>query len=302
MATDPTDTDIVDLLWNGYAAGRESSYAGYLGLTRSQLRREVSDYFGYVEPYDRLNTLQQRQVDSAISRGLRQFYYPEPLRNESFSHSWSFLKPSVAFDLVADKNRYTLPMDFGGIEGDLHYETDADTKLRNVRVRVTSISEINEAERQQKWEGTGVPHLAAIEPRELIGSSSTSTRYVLRLYPTPDAVYSMRMRYNAFGPSVSVDGDDDHGTNRYLPGSAQHAETIVSSCLCIAEQIADSRNRNSRMQDQYQRRLAASIMLDRRGTAPESVGVMTDPANYRTNVYRPHRIGDVSSITYGGGS
>lgn len=230
---DPVDSSIANVTWTGYS--HASDYGEYLGLTRNDLREEVQTYFGYVEPYSRLNVQQQRQVDSAIARGLRQFYYPEPIGNQPFSHSWSFLKPSVAFQTVASSNRYSLPLDFGGVIGDLNYETTTSTDLRNVRIRVTSMHEINEAERRKDWEGTGVPRLAAIEPRELVGSTTTSTRFILRLYPTPDRVLSIRMQYNAMGPAASPDGDVSSTTNRYLPGSAQHAETIVSSCLAIAE-------------------------------------------------------------------
>lgn len=189
--SDPVDTDIVNVTWTGYTHGTD--YAGYLGLKRSQLRQEVQTYLGYVDPYDRLNTQCQRQVDSVIQRGLRQFYYPEPIEGERTAHQWSFLEPSVAFSTVADQNRYTLPLDFGGIIGELQYETTTDVNLRQTRVMVTSIHEINEAERRQDWQGSGIPRLAAVEPRELIGSTTASTRFILRVYPTPSAVYSLRM-------------------------------------------------------------------------------------------------------------
>ena len=292
---DPVETDIVFVNWTGYS--HNTDYAGYLGVTRTQLRTEVSTYFGFVETYDRLNTSQRRQVDSSLSRGLRQFYYPEPVGNDRTAHQWSFLKPSVAFVTVADENRYTLPLDFGGILGDLQYETTTSTNLRSTPIRVTSMHEINEAERRLDWQGTGIPHLVAIEPRELIGLTTASTRYNLRLYPTPTSVYSIRMQYNALGPHDSDDGDTLDSTNRYMVGSAQHAETIICSCLAIAEQMADSRNRNTRQQEQYLRRLKASVALDRIATTPETVGVMTDPSNY---IDDRRRTRDISSITYTG--
>lgn len=53
---DPIDSDIVDVTWTGYS--HDTNYAEYLGLKRSQLRQEVQTYFGYVEPYNRLNAMQ----------------------------------------------------------------------------------------------------------------------------------------------------------------------------------------------------------------------------------------------------
>jgi len=289
------DTTIAKITWEGYS--HTTSYAAVLGLKRSQLRKEVQRYFGFTSTYASLNTSQRCWVDSAITRGLRQFYYPEPLMNENYSHSWSFLMPTVVMQTEANADRYTLPLDFGGIEGDLQYVTTTNPGLRSTPIRVTSNHEIDEAVRRDSYLGQDYPSLASIQPRSLEPSATYSTRFLLRLYPVPTAVYTISMRYNALGYDVTDSADSD--LDQYLPGSAIHAETILASCLDIAEQLADSRNRNDRMRGNFLNRLKASVGADRRMTTPETVGRMTDPSNYRVDYRRRDYLG---GITYGGSS
>ena len=207
--------------------------------------------------------------------------------------------PEVTFQTVASRNRYTLPLDFGGIMGKLHYVTTSETSLRDTPIYVTSSHEVSEAERIQRYGNEKQPpQLACIEPRELVGSGTASTRYILRLYPFPDKAYLIRMQYNALGPAATDFSDSE--LDRFLPGSAQHAETIISSCLAIAEQIADSRNRNNRMQEQFLRRLVASVYLDRQATTPETVGVMNDPMTRLMRPRRSDRFSGISKIFYQG--
>jgi len=143
-----------------------------LGLKRSQLRKEVQRYFGFTSTYASLNTSQRCWVDSAITRGLRQFYYPEPLINENYSHSWSFLMPTVVMQTEANADRYTLPLDFGGIEGDLQYVTTTNPGLRSTPIRVTSNHEIDEAVRRDSYLGQDYPR----SPRFSLGHWSRVPR------------------------------------------------------------------------------------------------------------------------------
>ena len=71
-----------------------------------------------------------------------------------------------------------------------------------------------------------------------------------------------------------------------LPGGAQHGETIIASCLAIAEEYGETPS--TRYRDLFVQRLMASIAIDGQGWTAENLGRNTDnsdgPASY--NKYR----------------
>ena len=74
-----------------------------LQLTFKDIREEVQRYLGYGRHtgFDSISEDPRGDVLSCIERGLRQFYNPAPLPNETSSHEWSFLRSESVVATVA---------------------------------------------------------------------------------------------------------------------------------------------------------------------------------------------------------
>jgi hypothetical protein len=66
-----------------------------LSLTFTDLANCVGPVFGYGATYSAMSATEQEQVSVAIRRGLRMFYFPEPLEPGKAAHKWTFLHPQT---------------------------------------------------------------------------------------------------------------------------------------------------------------------------------------------------------------
>ena len=64
-----------------------------LSLTRTELREEIGHFLGYGRTSTSWSTDQGSDIDAALNKGLRQFYFPPRLTPSDTAHKWSFLKP-----------------------------------------------------------------------------------------------------------------------------------------------------------------------------------------------------------------
>ncbi len=64
-----------------------------LSLTRTQLREEIGHFLGYKRTTSAWSTSQIADIDAALNKGLRQFYFPPKITPADSAHRWSFLKP-----------------------------------------------------------------------------------------------------------------------------------------------------------------------------------------------------------------
>jgi len=158
-----------------------------------------------------------------IKEGYLMFLYPPDVAGKG-SHVWSFLSPSTTLSLTASDYDYDLPAAFGGLVGSqlvLESASDAYDPVRIVtpeqihRLRLGSSSD------------SGVPQWAAVEPKAFV--AATGTRWQMVFWPTPDASYTARYRYNV-NPDAVASGE-------YPIGGAQHAATIRAACRAKAEQL-----------------------------------------------------------------
>ena len=149
----------------------------------------------------------------------------------------------------------TLPTDFGGIIGPLTYSRDS----QEMEIRLVGESYIR-ALRQDKPQTDDAPIYAAVRP---IQDSTFGTAFQLLLWPNPDKVYRINYKYN-----VEVTA----GATIY--GGDPHAETIMASCLAIAETYAPERS--NRHREIYKDLLAGSVMRDRKANATEYFGYNSD--------------------------
>ena len=251
-----------------------------LSLTYQNLVDEVAQFLGYSTS----NATQQSVIDSIVRSGLRQFYFPPPTDGASGVYDWSFLKPTATLNFASGASVIPLPDDFGGIEGQLTVSTSDSTVFWPVPI-------VGEGQVRQCYsaypEATGRPAAAAIRP--IKGTTPTAgQRFELYLHPTADAAYTLQVTYYILPDYLT-------GATPYAYGGAMHAETILESCLAIAEQRLD--DASAVHSAKFQERLAASIGLDRR-KKPQTLGYNRDRSD-GVRWLRGDRHGEAGIRVYG---
>lgn len=200
-------------------------------------------------------TQQQALLDDCVASGIRQFYFPPPLHPGGATYSWSFLKPVATLDFPTGVQTIQLPEDFGGIEGEITIlSTSSNTVPWPVRV-------FNEASVREEYakcpDATGPPIMAALQSLKGVTKFSSS-RMQMFLYPMADQAYQIQFQYYILPDYLT-------GNAPYVYGGAQHVETILESCLAIAEQrIDDMAGLHS---GKFMERLSASVGMDGKNKA-----------------------------------
>lgn len=163
------------------------------------------------------------------------------------------------FTVTADGD-YTLPANVGGIEGVVTFgETESYFQCKTY-----SEYQIRTA-RQMVVGGTSQPYAAALRP--MATDLTREQRWELMFYPTPGGSYTAYYR-----PVLRLDKCDV--SYPYPYGGEQHRETILESCLAIAERRMNDEQGNHMAA--FMRCLEASVSLDARTTGPQSLGINRD--------------------------
>ena len=232
-----------------------------LAVSYNELQKAVGRYLGYGRnvygPDD--GSDEWADIEDGIISGLRQFYAPPILSGQPVAHHWSFLRPTTAIALQAGVGDYDLPDDFGGITGDLTYPPSTASRA------VVLVSEPALRALRQNSPATGNPTHAALRPKTTDGS--TVQGFEILFWPTPDAEGQLSCRYYVHPSALSHD-------NPYPYGGPAHAETILESCLSIAEQrLNDEKGLHW---EKFLQRLAASIQYDLKTTGADFFGYNGD--------------------------
>ncbi len=114
---------------------------------------------------------------------------------------------------------------------------------------------------------SGRPIYYATRPKALTSPSSAGQRWELLPWPLSDATYVAKYQYKVLANAL--------GSSDYPYGGAAHRETLIESCLAVAERRME--NEEGVHAANFIRCLAASISHDRR-TTPESLGYNGDPS------------------------
>lgn len=239
-----------------------------LSLTYSELAKEVGHFLGYGSDDSVWSSEQSDDVDRIVQSGYRQFLNPPLLPGMQVIHQWSFLRPVTTLDTVADQADYDLPDNFGGMDGCLTYDDNnaypdikivGENQIRSARSGTSSMS--------------GRPYLAAVRYKQ--HSGTPGQRWEIMFYPTPDAAYTLSYRYRALRNKLT-------DSSPYPLGGADHAETILESCLAIAERRKD--DAIGLHDGAFKERLAASIAMDGSIARADSLGYNGDPSTERETV------------------
>lgn len=218
-----------------------------LALSWEDLQAEVGFYlgFGRSPTDDNWDAEKIAVVKAVIKAGLSAFYWPKPLGSGK-AHSWSFLRPVETFATVSGTYAYALPADFGGFDGGMVI----DESTAYPPLRKTGIPEVMKCQGASP-QLTGTPRIFADGPR--VNAGLLEQTFEVWLHPTPNAVLTMRYRYRINPKMIDV------GRPHPL-GGAQHSDTILASCLAIAERRVNDTSGD--YQIEFAEKLAASISLD----------------------------------------
>jgi hypothetical protein len=217
------------------------------------LTGEVGFHLGYGRGTDNgdveWTTDQLQKIKSIVKSGLRQFYFPPPDQT-GYSHSWSFLKPRKQLVLSDGELAIRLPDDFQELDGPVLVVTE--TNLGTGPTRLPLSGQVRAMHAAYPDE-TGRPRFCELEP--LKGTDVTrGQRFQLAFFPTADDDYTVEIKYTISGEMLS-------GELPYAYGGVAHAETLLESCLAIAEErVDDIAGVHSQ---KFARLLASSISRDR---------------------------------------
>lgn len=155
---------------------------------------------------------------------------------------------------------YPLPDEFGGLESALTIETPEVTEYP---VHYTAESIIRQ--RRLSNAAAGRPTHASVTPVRLATSlapASSGQRFSLQVFPIPDVNYTLRFAYCVLPDAINAN-------NLFPFGGMQHAETILASCLEVAERRVNKERGTAYAK--WREQLLASISADLR-SAPQRLG------------------------------
>jgi hypothetical protein len=227
---------------------------------------------------------QQNAIERCTKGGLRNFYH--------CGFDWSFLKPVANIILANATNTVQLPDDFGGVEAQTTVRAADGTTTNWWNVDFTRIGLLYNLNAAYPTT-TGRPQTCCVEP--LKGTApNQGQRFQLRVWPITDQQYTLQLQYY-------INPDYLTGAFPYAYGGAEHAETILESCLAVAEKLLD--DNASVHAEEFQRRLAISQEMDRR-SKPHNLGYNGDRSDMRSVAahwpYGPWGWGQFGQVSYNG--
>jgi hypothetical protein len=243
-----------------------------LSLTYNDLLGEVGLFLGWGRGAANSEAAWDAQktatIESCVRSGLRQFYFPPPVPGQESPYDWSFLKPLASLTLASAASTVNLPDDFGGVEGRVTVST-AGVGVAWWPLDTVGLGTI--VERQAAYPTTtGRPCLCAVEPIKGT-TASAGQRWRLRLWPRSDQAYTLQLEYYVSPDALTTNLP-------YVYGGTAHAETVLESCLAVAEQrVDDSAGVHTA---KFAERLLASIGMDRK-LKPQKLGYNRDNSDLR---------------------
>lgn len=243
------------------------------------LRRELGAAFKFSADYAEWNYEQAGIVDSCIVSGTSRFFFPPPM-GEDARHEWSFLMPTKTLATVNGTSSYALPDDF---TGGLEYFTFSS----NAKIPIIKESDLR-AMQTKEGASNAAPKFAAIRPIPIEGA--TTQKWEVEFYPTPDSAYTLSYAYQINPEPLSKD-------NQTAMGGREHAETMLESCLAVAQSRFGLESPVNHMES-FTTRLMASIALDTR--LKSNTGgpwEITEPT-YGTYPYFLRAVGGYLGFTY----
>ena len=193
-----------------------------LQVDYNMLRREIGRFADSGRSGSDWDTTQDQDIEDALNRGLRLYYYPTVNRETGETYHWSFLEEDLSIELLNDKYQYDLPARFSRTTDEFVIDGATDA---------TPLAEADDSDLRALIanEGrTGDPEYFAIRTRRT-APGDRSLREVL-FYPIPTGGVTVTARMEIEPPALSP-------ANPYPLGGAMHGETIIEACLVAAELV-----------------------------------------------------------------
>ena len=244
------------------------------------LLREVGGFLGLGFDRNTWTADQEGRINSIVQSGYQQFCFPPPLMRVNAQtsgdvsevrkdeirkspHVWSFMSPMSSLWVMADEDVYALPANMASMMGEF---TAGD-------IRVPIVPEVHLRALISHTPASGNPQYCAVRPKSPRG-------WEVLFYPKPSRQIELAYRY-----TISPDPLGDE--NSYPVCGNEHAETLLQSCLSIAEE-RDGKQTGASSQ-KYMERLNASIHIDKQaGNVTETYTWKDDKANSLNNLIGQH--------------
>jgi hypothetical protein len=232
-----------------------------LAVTYDDLVREVAFFLGFGRKAStELDAQDLALVDSKVQAGYHQFLFPPKHREDAAAHLWNFLIPAATLNIVATDYDYDLPNNFGAMLGEFTYAPDAGW------APIPLVGEGQVMAARARANLSGHPKVAAIRPKAPTGTAEQ--HYEVLFYPTPDASYTLYYRCYLLINKLST-------TSSHALGGVRHRQTLIESCLAVAEGMNDEEGVHFRA---FLRNLAASVSYDEEASSPKTLGYNGDPS------------------------
>tara|TARA_R110002012_G_scaffold151096_1_gene311014 strand:- start:282 stop:1385 length:1104 start_codon:yes stop_codon:yes gene_type:complete len=264
----------------------DTSTESSLSLGLTDLRKEVGWYWLGERTSGNWSADELTQIDDIINSGLRQFYHPSPGGLAPKGYKWSFMEPTTTLSTVAGTKDYTLSANFGGMIGVATYATSDD---RWSPIETTGEARIRLLRQRDSGSEQSDPRFMAIRP--ISSDGSNGQRFQLMLWPTPDAAYTVSYRYHALPAKLTA-------SYPYPLGGEAHAETILASCLAVAE--ARQENNAGIHAANFMQRLQASIAYDKQINTPDVAGYNRDASDTVMMTEQDNRYVNGDVVKYNG--
>jgi len=246
-------------------------------IVLADLQAAVARYLGYPTTSATRSTKQNVNVTASVDSGIRQVYFPPATQGVDIRHRWSFLFPTTTLVTVADTATVNLPDDFATPPGQFFWGSD----ILRPSIPVVSLERIRSL---TQYDGdSDVPTMAAIEP--IANTGVSGQRWRVRFYPTPDAIYTLTYRYEAYSGVL----DSAHP---YPLGGAKMSQLYIESCLAAAE-LGVNGDATGPHRLTYVSMLIAAIERDR-GMGASYYGPMGQPPDLSECPPRRTRSGDIT--------
>lgn len=250
----------------------------------TDLQGDIGHYLGYGRGEGNgdpaWDSVQAADVARCVKGGMRKFYY--------CGYTWSFLKQKATLTLTEDVSTVSLPDDYGGYDGAVTV-LSSGSSVQPWKIEWRSEPGIRELYSMNP-SAAGAPGFVA-EQRITYPSANNSGRWQLVFFPIPDQAYTVELLYNLNPNYLS-------GQLPYAYGGQEHAETLLESCLQVAEIIKDDITDGPHARE-FARLLEVSKEIDRR-KKPQGLGYNDDNSDRREWGTRRHW--QYPAMTYNGSS
>lgn len=170
---------------------------------------------------------------------------------------------------IASEGRFRLADDFGGMDGLVTFSANSNQYCALPLVNELAIREV-----EQQNTIAGKPVMCAVVANNAAGT--TGQRFDLAVSPKPDALYTLKFRYNANPGSFAT-----LSSSTYPLGGMNHSETLKESCMAIAEETLMDGGSAIHI-NKFRERLAASVEWDVRTMTPEYLGYNRDSSDWKS--------------------